>query len=90
MSERFRKIGAWAGIVLLVGMYLLTLVSAIFSSESSSGLFIASLYCTFVVPVWIFLLQLFYKRSHPEGSIGKNGKTKTVCQDVEPEESSKK
>lgn len=69
MSDKFRRVGAWVGIILLVSMYLVTLLSAIFAPESSKGLFLASLFCTFVVPVWIYVLQLFYKRTHPEGSI---------------------
>lgn len=70
MSDKFRKIGAWAGIVILLGIYVTTLVSAILQKESMGGLFIASLYCTFVVPVWIFVLQAIYNRTHKD-AVGK-------------------
>ena len=70
MSDKFRRIGAWAGIIVLFGIYLLTLISAILQKESMGGLFIASLYCTFVVPVWIFVLQAIYNRTHKD-AVGK-------------------
>ena len=70
MSDKFRRIGAWAGIVVLFGIYVVTLVSAILQKESMRGLFIASLYCTFVVPVWIFVLQAIYNRTHKD-AVGK-------------------
>lgn len=75
MSDKFRRIGAWAGIVVLLGVYLLTLISAILQKESMGGLFIASLYCTFVVPVWIFVLQAIYNRTHKD-AVGKAELTK--------------
>ena len=70
MSDRFRRIGAWAGIILLLGVYVVTLVSAILQKESMGGLFLASLFCTFVVPVWVFVLQAIYNRTHKD-AVGK-------------------
>ena len=70
MSDKFRRIGAWIGIVLLLGIYVVTLVSEILQKESTSGLFIASLFCTFVVPVWVFVLQAIYNRTHKD-AVGK-------------------
>jgi len=86
MSDKFRRIGAWAGIIVLLGIYVLTLVSAILQKESMRGLFIASLYCTFVVPVWIFVLQAIYNRTHKD-AVGKaevKKMEKKVAQDEEP------
>ena len=70
MSDKFRRIGAWAGIVVLLGIYVVTLISAILQKESTGGLFLASLYCTFVIPVWIFVLQAIYNRTHKD-AVGK-------------------
>lgn len=75
MSDKFRKIGAWSGIIVLIGIYLLTLISAILQKDNIGGLFIASLYCTFVVPVWIFVLQMIYKRTHKD-SVSKKERNK--------------
>jgi len=71
MSDKFRRIGAWIGIVVLLGIYVVTLISAILQKESTGGLFIASLYCTFVVPTWIFVLQAVYNRTHKD-AVGKS------------------
>ena len=70
MSDKFRRIGAMIGVLLLLGIYVVTLVSAALQKESTSGLFVASLYCTFVVPVWIFVLQAIYNRTH-KNAVGK-------------------
>ena len=70
MSDKFRRIGAWIGIALLLGIYLVTLISAILQKESMGGLFLASLFCTFVVPVWVFVLQAIYNRTHKD-AVGK-------------------
>lgn len=86
MSDKFRRIGAWAGIAVLLGIYVVTLVSAILQKESTGGLFIASLYCTFVVPVWIFVLQAIYNRTHKD-AVGKDEIKKMKKEDTDtPEE----
>lgn len=56
-----KRIAAVIGIVVLVGMYLVTLVAAVTSSPSSPQLFKASLYCTMVVPVLLYGYQLIYR-----------------------------
>jgi len=71
MSDKFRRIGAWIGIIALLGIYVLTLVSAILQKESTGGLFVASLFCTFVIPIWIFVLQAIYNRTHKD-AVGKS------------------
>jgi amino acid permease len=83
MSDKFRRIGAWAGIILLFGIYVVTLISAIFQKESTGGLFLASLFCTFVVPVWVFVLQAIYNRTHKD-AVGKAEIAK-MKQDAEKE-----
>ncbi len=52
-----KRVAAIIGIVLLVGLYLLTLVSAIIGTEGSGRLFRFSLGMTIAVPIflWIFL-----------------------------------
>ena len=59
--KRGKQILAIIGIVLLVGLYLATFIAACFASEASSGLFLACIYATIIVPVFIWLYQLFYK-----------------------------
>ena len=52
-----KRVAAVIGIVLLVGLYLLTLVSALIGTESSGRLFRFSLGMTIAVPIflWIFI-----------------------------------
>ena len=84
MSDKFRRIGAWIGIALLLGIYLVTLISAILQKESMGGLFLASLFCTFVVPVWVFVLQAIYNRTHKD-AVGKP-ELKKMEEETVPEE----
>ncbi|KIR03333.1 hypothetical protein P261_02148 [Lachnospiraceae bacterium TWA4] len=56
MSKKtLKRILAWIGIALLVGMYVLTLISSLFHSPFATQLFYASLYATFVVPVILYV-----------------------------------
>ena len=52
-----KRVAAVAGIVLLVGLYLLTFISACIGTESSGKLFRFSLGMTIAVPIflWIFI-----------------------------------
>lgn len=84
MSDKFRRIGAWIGIIALLGIYVLTLVSAILQKESTGGLFIASLFCTFVIPVWVFVLQAIYNRTHKD-AVGKS-EIKKIAKEKNEEE----
>lgn len=59
--KKLKRVAAWIGIVLLVGMYVVSLISALCKSESAHSLFITSLYCSIVVPVVIYALQMIYR-----------------------------
>ena len=52
-----KRIAALTAVVLLVAMYVITLIAAIFDSSASGILFRACLICTIVVPVmaWGFI-----------------------------------
>lgn len=59
--RKFKQISAIVGIVILVGMYVASLVAALCKSEHSQEIFITALFASFVIPVIIYLIQLFYK-----------------------------
>lgn len=62
--EKFKKIKrvlAIIGVVLIVCMYLVSFVSSLANWEFAHGLFLASLYCTFVIPVIIYIIQMIYR-----------------------------
>ena len=50
-----KRIAAIIGIVLLVGLYLLTLISALIGTEDSGRLFRFSLGMTIAVPIFLWL-----------------------------------
>lgn len=56
----FRQIIAWIAILLLVGMYVLTLMFSLMDSPLAQQMFHASLYCTVFIPVisWVFIMTV--------------------------------
>lgn len=58
-----KRILALVGVILLVGMYASTLVFAFLQSPHSAALLKASIYCTIVVPVIIYMGTLIFKNS---------------------------
>lgn len=71
---KIRRIMAIVGVVLLIGLYITTLIAALLSSEASAGLFQASLFLSFVIPVIIYAYTLLYKLLHPEEKDSDNKK----------------
>lgn len=59
--KKVRRVLAIVGIVLLVGMYIVSLIAALGKFENAHAIFMLSMYCTFVVPVIIYVIQLIYK-----------------------------
>lgn len=49
------------GIVLLVGMYIVSLIAALCKSELAHSIFMLSLYCSIAVPVIIYGMQMIFK-----------------------------
>jgi hypothetical protein len=63
-----KRAGAIIGIAVLVCLYVVTLVFAILSKPGATELFNASLYCTFIIPVLIYVYSMIYKYVHKEKS----------------------
>ena len=59
--KRIKRILAVIGIALLVLMYLVTLLSAIFDMGSSMALFRASVICTILVPILLWGYMVIYR-----------------------------
>ena len=59
--KKIQRILAFIGVILLVGLYLLTFVSAVFSTPYSAGLFKASLFSTVFIPIIIYAILLIYR-----------------------------
>ena len=59
--QKGKRILALIGIIVLIGIYVATFIASIFNTEFSHQLFIASLYCTFMVPLMLYAYMLIYK-----------------------------
>ena len=59
--KNFKKIVCILGVVILVGIYILALISAIFNKEGSNGLFMAAIYSTVVIPAFMYAILLLHK-----------------------------
>lgn len=56
--QKRKRILALIGVILLVGMYLITLILALFSSPAAKGMVMASLGCTIVIPCFLYAFML--------------------------------
>lgn len=58
---KLKKIFAIAGVVILLGMYLFTFISAILATPNTHSLFLGSLAATIIVPIFLYAYMLIYK-----------------------------
>ena len=59
--KKIRRIAALIGVILLVGMYAATLISAFLVTPATRDLFLASVVATVMIPILLYVLQLIYK-----------------------------
>lgn len=59
--KKTKQILAIIGIILLVGLYIITLIAALTSSKNSGNLFLACIYATVVIPVLIWAYTFLAK-----------------------------
>lgn len=59
--KQSKRILALIGIVILVGLYVVTFIASIMNTEFSQNLFTASLYCTVIVPIMMYAYTVVYK-----------------------------
>jgi dolichyl-phosphate-mannose--protein O-mannosyl transferase len=59
--KKIKQILAILGVVLLVGLYLVTLLCAILDRSETMGMFKASVFATVVIPVLIWAYTFIYK-----------------------------
>lgn len=58
------QIIALLGVVVLVGMYIVTLILGIINHNKATNLFKLSVFATFIIPIIIYVFLMFYKLSH--------------------------
>jgi len=58
---KLRRIFALAGVILLVVMYLSTLIFSLMGGELAATWFKASILCTIIVPIYLYIFTAVYK-----------------------------
>ncbi len=68
--QKIKRILALTGVILLAGMYLITLVLALISSPAAKNMLMAAIGCTIVVPCLLYAMMLIARvldrRNHDE------------------------
>lgn len=59
--KKGKRILAFAGVICLVGLYLVTLVSAILATPATKDFFKISLLATIIIPLIIYVYMLVYR-----------------------------
>ena len=59
--NKLKRILAFLGVILLVGMYGSTLIFALMDHPAAKGLLMGSIYCTIAVPVLLYAMTLVTK-----------------------------
>ena len=60
-SGKGKRIIALSGVVILLGLYLMTFIAAILAKPYKEQMFIASLFCSLVIPVLIYGIMVVTK-----------------------------
>ncbi len=76
--KKVKQILAILGIIILVGLYIITLVCAIMDKSETMGMFQASVFATVIIPVLLWAYQFIYKlvTKKDTGDTGKETQTK--------------
>ncbi len=59
--KKCRRVLALLGVILLLGMYAATLVFALLDHPNAKSMLMGSIYCTIVVPVFLYAVLLAAK-----------------------------
>ena len=59
--DKVKRIIALAGVVLLIGLYVGTLLLAVFGSDRTKDLLFAAIICTVIVPVLLWAYSFIYR-----------------------------
>ena len=61
MSPKITRVVALLGVVILVGLYLITLILAFVDPTASKDWLKASIICTIIIPVFFYAYLLVYR-----------------------------
>lgn len=68
--KKIKQIIAIIAIALLAGLYIATLITAIFAKEQAATAFAVCMILTFVIPLMAFITILFFGRAYGKKVIG--------------------
>ena len=68
-TSKTTRVLAIVGIIILLGLYIFSLVAAIMAKPYANGLFLASIFATFIIPVFIYVFLLM-SRTFGKGKEG--------------------
>ena len=77
--DKLKRVFAWVGIIILVMLYIVTIVSAIFVTPATQGFFKASLLATIMIPILFYVYLLVYRLLKGRNTDG------TEKEEIEPE-----
>ena len=60
MQNKAKRILALIGIIILAGLYITTLLLAVFGNENTQSWFMASIACTVIVPIMLWVISWLY------------------------------
>ena len=61
MSPKIKRVVALLGVVILVGLYVITLILAFVDPTASKDWLKASIICTIIIPVFFYAYLLVYR-----------------------------
>lgn len=61
MPQKLKRILAWAGIIILASLYLITLILAFVDPTASKDWLKAAIVCTIIIPVFFYAYLLVYR-----------------------------
>ncbi len=70
--KKIKRILAMAGVVILVGMYVMTLVSAAMVTPHTQSLFWASVGATIIIPIILYAYSLIYRVMNDKNELPKD------------------
>ena len=80
--KKLQQIAALTGVVLLAGMYVLAFIFSLSHSPKAEEMLLAALYCTVVVPVFLYAFLLVYRLTR--GQTDPTGTTVSGSADKKP------
>ena len=57
-TSKTKRVLAIIGVVILIGLYLFSLIAAILAKPYANGLFLSSVFATFIIPIFIYVFLL--------------------------------